>query len=331
MPYRSRIFLKISYRRLDVLLDVMLKVPHLPFAFSSAAGKPIGVRPTICRQCDLEGQKERRRGLRTGLHRRSRYRFMIIITSANGAAMIELTNHEALRVLIKDLNPKSWRGRSPLKWCTTAKIPHGAALATAGPEPMDRRQLFEFSGRPDVNAQDFFLAVCAWGGMRINNVRLAWRHVERWRPVIDKLRADCQDRREAYHIFSRLRADGGFPGVGPAYFTKLIYFGRPVVNGYIMDQWTSRSINLLYGKTIQLNGAQNSQASRRTTPMSTMIFAAKSKTLGGCCNSLPMRRSGRSLVTVAVTPEFGALTSELVNRDRNEGTYTQRACTRSRS
>ena len=38
-------------------------------------------------------------------------------------------------------------------------------------------------------------------------------------------------------------------GMGPAYFTKLIFFLMPEsassARGYIMDQWTSRSMNLL--------------------------------------------------------------------------------------
>jgi hypothetical protein len=34
--------------------------------------------------------------------------------------------------------------------------------------------------------------------------------------------------------------------MGPAYFTKLIFFLRPDLNGYIMDQWLARSINLLF-------------------------------------------------------------------------------------
>ena len=44
------------------------------------------------------------------------------------------------------------------------------------------------------------------------------------------------------------------PGVAPAYFTKLIFFLMPEnekkPRGYIMDQWTSSSINLLFGSKI---------------------------------------------------------------------------------
>ena len=160
--------------------------------------------------------------------------------------------------LLKVPNPKPWKGKSPLKWCEAVTgAPCSAALVRAGPDPMDRKQLLEFCIQPDVDAQDIFLAVCAWGGMRIDHGRRAWRYVEKWRPAIHKLRADCPNRREAYRIFSCLRAEDNLPGVGPAYFTKLIFFAHPRLNGYIMDQWTSRSINLLYGMTVKLTGGQS--------------------------------------------------------------------------
>jgi hypothetical protein len=41
------------------------------------------------------------------------------------------------------------------------------------------------------------------------------------------------------------------PGMGPAYFTKLIHFLGPA-DGYILDQWTARSTNLLFGPLVYL-------------------------------------------------------------------------------
>ena len=38
-------------------------------------------------------------------------------------------------------------------------------------------------------------------------------------------------------------------GIGPAYYTKLIFFFGDQ-SGLIMDQWTARSTNLLLGKTL---------------------------------------------------------------------------------
>ena len=45
-------------------------------------------------------------------------------------------------------------------------------------------------------------------------------------------------------------------GIGPAYYTKLIFFCHPKHDGYIMDQWTARSANLLIDQSdnrIRLN------------------------------------------------------------------------------
>jgi hypothetical protein len=40
------------------------------------------------------------------------------------------------------------------------------------------------------------------------------------------------------------------PGLGPAFFTKLIIFMRAIEDGYVMDQWVAKSINLLVGMNI---------------------------------------------------------------------------------
>jgi hypothetical protein len=158
--------------------------------------------------------------------------------------------------LSDESNPKPWRGRNPIKWCedVTEAPCKRAALLRAGPEPMVRQRLSEFCAQSDVEAQDIFIAVCAWGGMRVNNGRRAWPRADKWGPVIGELKSDCRNRREAYRLFYSHRAKKSLPGVGPAYFTKLIFFVRPSLGGYIMDQWTARSINLLYGNTIRLYG-----------------------------------------------------------------------------
>jgi hypothetical protein len=156
--------------------------------------------------------------------------------------------------IFEKLNPEPWRGKSPIKWCedVTRAPCDRVTLLGAGPEPMDRGRLFKFCARSDVEAEDIFFAVCAWGGMRVNNGRRAWPCAHKWGPAINGLRTDCPNRRAAYRLFSCLRAENNLPGVGPAYFTKLIFFVRPSLRGYIMDQWTARSINLLYGSTIRL-------------------------------------------------------------------------------
>jgi hypothetical protein len=49
---------------------------------------------------------------------------------------------------------------------------------------------------------------------------------------------------QAYDLFL---GAGAIPGLGPAYFTKLLYFFQRNPDCYIMDQHTAKSVNLLTG------------------------------------------------------------------------------------
>ena len=54
----------------------------------------------------------------------------------------------------------------------------------------------------------------------------------------------------AFEVFQNQRSANNLPGIGIGYFTKLICFLAPNLNGYIMDQWVAKSINLLTGEPI---------------------------------------------------------------------------------
>lgn len=89
-------------------------------------------------------------------------------------------------------------------------------------------------------------AILAWGGMhRLHGQKLFER--DAWLEIAQSVQRGDLSRSEAYDAFAELRAKGDLPGMGPAYFTKLIFFlmprSKPV--GYIMDQWTACSINIL--------------------------------------------------------------------------------------
>jgi hypothetical protein len=47
-------------------------------------------------------------------------------------------------------------------------------------------------------------------------------------------------------MFQNARAQNLLPGLGVSFFTKLICFINPNLNGYILDQWTGKSVNLLF-------------------------------------------------------------------------------------
>lgn len=66
--------------------------------------------------------------------------------------------------------------------------------------------------------------------------------------MVTTIREERVSRAQSYKLLSDLRKQKVLPGMGPAYFTKLIFFlrgARKEGTGYIMDQWTGCSINLL--------------------------------------------------------------------------------------
>ena len=81
-----------------------------------------------------------------------------------------------------------------------------------------------------------------------------------WLKVAQRIREGKLARGEAYERFRALRKEGRLKGMGPAYFTKLIYFltprrSRQCKPPYIMDRWAGSSVNLLTGSnTVLLDG-----------------------------------------------------------------------------
>jgi hypothetical protein len=76
------------------------------------------------------------------------------------------------------------------------------------------------------------------------HVARAWAANALLVPKLNTLRAGGLSRSAAYNLFTGTNA---VPGIGPAYFTKLLYFFMPDPNCYIMDQHTAKSVNILTG------------------------------------------------------------------------------------
>jgi hypothetical protein len=94
-----------------------------------------------------------------------------------------------------------------------------------------------------------YVCAMAWGlqgsgkGAR-THVAQAWAARTILTPKLNALRAGGLSRAQSYQLFMGINA---VPGLGPAYFTKLLYFFRPQTDAYIMDQHTGKSINLITG------------------------------------------------------------------------------------
>ena len=125
------------------------------------------------------------------------------------------------------------------------------------PTYLDHSMLDEICKDHDTyDIEDCVLAILAWGQIYAtkNNFIPAWKSLNK--PEIKSFLEDIRigrscNRKEIYQKFTDYRLSGELKGLDTPYFTKLIYFlmrGEP--RGYILDQFTAISTNVLLKKNI---------------------------------------------------------------------------------
>lgn len=149
-------------------------------------------------------------------------------------------------------------GKSPAAWFNKLDRTKLGSTIGALPLAVNRNSLLAMAADSGIGTAELCISIFAWGGMRGNHRDLLFaRPIAPWVAIADRVRRNQLSRSEAYDTFAKLRTNGdGNPiaGMGPAYFTKLLYFLAPGTpespKGYIMDQWLGCSVNLLTGKQI---------------------------------------------------------------------------------
>ena len=115
----------------------------------------------------------------------------------------------------------------------------------------NRDKLFDYCKNVNNDNLNVLVAILSWGGMRRDHGRLLFNNRQFVLDLVSNLRNGIyQTRQSAFSIFQDSRTNGQLQGLGIGYFTKLICFLSPNLNGYIMDQWVGKSINLLTGENI---------------------------------------------------------------------------------
>lgn len=159
---------------------------------------------------------------------------------------INKTHFNCLRRI--STNEQKWVGANVADWWCRAFSERNPNLPN---KKLSRKELkalcAENSGFTDAEA---FAAVMAWGGMRRDHGRLVKTRIDAVSGIIGRLRNGVLSRSQAFSEFHNLRTAKILPGMTAAYFTKLIFFCPRRHDGYIMDQWTSKSINLLFGDEV---------------------------------------------------------------------------------
>jgi hypothetical protein len=145
-----------------------------------------------------------------------------------------------------------WEGKSATDWLRSVNLRGQVVAETEGnfcSKELDRKALRDYCHPKNASDIESFVAVMAWGEMSIRNGRHALRPPRRILELVHEIRASTADRATDYERFYKARTpkDGSLKGVGPAYYTKLLFFLRSDQMSYILDQWTAKSIHVLTG------------------------------------------------------------------------------------
>lgn len=125
-----------------------------------------------------------------------------------------------------------------------------AVLQVLPEQKLDRKTLRKYCLPENHSTEACYLAVMCWGGIRANHLRSAWSLKNHWMPALDAVRRENMSRGEHFDLFKKLMDKNLLKGMRAPFFTKLLYFMRLEDNAYIMDQWVSKSVNLLMNKSV---------------------------------------------------------------------------------
>lgn len=152
-------------------------------------------------------------------------------------------NPDRLEAFKAFMNPGEWPAPKVSRWIKSIGVsPIATDIQNA---IVDRDLLKAAATRADVSDRDLLWTILCWGKMRRDAARRLAKDEASWAELIGKLRRNEMSRSASYSACASLRERLKPAGIGPAYFTKLIFFSNPKHDGYIMDQWTSRSVNFL--------------------------------------------------------------------------------------
>lgn len=173
--------------------------------------------------------------------------------------------NKSLEILIKcinqneDLNDNG--GRSPHAY---HNVIDKELLSKIADEKNTKDELFELIKQDKESTPGICLKILSWGAMHSASLKTVFEDYKQaaWLKLAHKIRCGQYNRQDAYEEFAELRRNRLLVGMGPAYFTKLIFFLMPgnsnQPRGYIMDQWVASSVNLLAGQNIVLLDANYS-------------------------------------------------------------------------
>lgn len=156
--------------------------------------------------------------------------------------MFEESNLSQFIEAIRKKDPELTRTRAPRDYWSG----HAVEVDLSAKE-LQRADVLSQCRNPDMDDASRLFTVIAWGVARPSNRTRIFENRERIQDVMAASRASgCPV--ESY----RLYREAAIPGLGPAYWTKLIHFCEPSGTGYILDRFTAISADVLMAEPLGL-------------------------------------------------------------------------------
>lgn len=160
--------------------------------------------------------------------------------------------------------PQGTFGWSPRRWVEYHGLTEVPLANDLSDERLTRHGVRAICLNRSLDVLHGYICAMAWGlqgiGLTAKHARTAWKHRNTITTRLEVLRGGGLTRSQAFGYFCGQNA---IQGLGPSFFTKLLYFFSPEPTFYIMDQWTGKSVALLTGEwVVRMNGAALSRLNR---------------------------------------------------------------------
>jgi hypothetical protein len=125
---------------------------------------------------------------------------------------------------------------------TKGMLPNGFDVR----ERLDRESVVKVVRSEEVDVLQAYAVTMAWGGRNFRNFRLTLgkNSIQSLRKLLEDLRMSRKSRESDFERAQK--ACKRIKGLGISFHSKLLFFLRATQDAYILDQWTAKSVNLLF-------------------------------------------------------------------------------------
>jgi hypothetical protein len=121
---------------------------------------------------------------------------------------------------------------------------------------IDRTVLKNYLVQDNIDNKSALIAIMAWGNRNIKNAKFMFDNGQNESYIlhlVNLIRNGAFDTRKgAFEYFLSEKKNKKYKGLGISYFTKILWFLKPELKGYILDQFTAKSMNLISDNKVKL-------------------------------------------------------------------------------